>query len=131
MNLQQFEKIAYENELGLVGMKIVEPFAPYRKDAIAGFPPDEAFRLFQRKMALPVDAKGKPVKAAVDDKDESGIAGADTSTSVEIPENWEQMHHLQRLKLAKDLTGRQDVESAKIADEIIRAEFEKRAGSAS
>jgi hypothetical protein len=64
MDIKDFEALAADNEHGLVRAKVVDGFAPYEKDAVAGFPPDEALRLFGRGAIVPIDDKGGEIKIA-------------------------------------------------------------------
>jgi hypothetical protein len=121
MQLESFEKLA--NKQGLVPMLITQPFAPYGVDAIAGFPPEVAARLFGRKAAIPVGADGQPIYIAADTPEEEP---APASPVVAIPDDWESLHHLQRIRLAKELTGIEQPFTAAAADEVIRAEIQRR-----
>ncbi|WP_046869366.1 hypothetical protein [Microvirga massiliensis] len=123
MQLNTFESLA--NKQGLVLMQVVDSFAPYDEGALAGFPPDEALRLFQRKVAVPVGKDGRPVDVPADTPERSNIPAA--SSSVEIPENWRSLHHLQRVRIAKDLVGgARVISSVAEADLIIQGELERR-----
>jgi hypothetical protein len=123
MQLQSFERLT--NKRGLVLMQVVDSFAPYDEGQLAGFPPDEALRLYQRKAAVPVGADGRPV-AIPDDKPERSRTPA-ASSSVEIPPTWQSLHHLQRVRIAKEIAGHgRVISSVAEADEVIRAELQRR-----
>jgi len=38
-----------------------------------------------------------------------------------IPENWRELHHKTRMKLARDLSGMEDIQTAEAADAVIEA----------
>ena len=123
MKLQDFEALAAENHYGLVRMEIKTGFAPYSLGDIAGFPPDEALRLFKKGAAAPLDADPDARPAG---DGENPDAAADGPV---IPDDWEGMHHLTRVKLAKEISGG-EVANKEEADEIIRAEITRRAAPA-
>jgi hypothetical protein len=113
------------NDQGLVRMKFVDDEAPYMAGSIAGLQPDVAVLMLAYERAAPCDENGEflPLRA-VKRKSEAPKA----SYSVEIPPNWEELHHLQRVRLAKELAGLNQTEMVdlKRADEIIREEAERR-----
>jgi hypothetical protein len=119
--IEAFSKLV--NASGLVPMRIVRPFAPYQKGDIAGFNHELAARLFVRNEGFPVNAKGEPINidapAPVEPK-------AIAPEKVEIPINWNDLHHLQRVQLAKQIVGKDDKISVEQADEIIVAELKRR-----
>lgn len=51
----------------------------------------------------------------------------DARDAVEIPEDWETIHHSKRRAIARELTG-EEPENTAAADEIIRAELARRSG---
>ncbi|MBC7168319.1 hypothetical protein [Phenylobacterium sp.] len=127
MKLHDFEALAAENRFGLVRMEIKTGFAPYSEGDIAGFPPDEAVRLFKKGAATPLDADPSDARRAAAAGDGEGAGSADDVPA--IPDDWEGMHHLTRVKLAKEISGG-DVANKEEADEIIRAEIARRAAPA-
>ena len=127
MSIEAFEALARDNPQGLVRMKIVESFAPYHANALAGFPPDEAHRLYTRKAAVPADEDGDEIPLVIAATAAERLPRA--AESVEIPDGWETSHHLSRLALAKQIAGKV-AKSVDEADEIIRAEVERRKESA-
>lgn len=124
MKLHHFEEIAASTDLGLVPMTIVEGFAPYGKDEIAGFPADEAYRLFSRGHAAPFEID--PADFA-DDEDEGGPVLE--PIDVEIPENWAALHHLTKRSIAAKISGA-PVANKEDAGDIITAELKRRADAA-
>ena len=113
------------NEEGLVRMFFYDDEAPYQKGTMAGLPPDQALTMLAYERAAPCDENGNfvPLKAA---KRKSEAAPA--SFAVQIPEGWEQLHHLQRLRLAKEVAGRNQTDMLELgeADDILRTEFDRR-----
>lgn len=121
-----FEK--YATKLGLVPMRIVHGFTPHAAGEIAGFPPATAAGLYQAGDAVVVDENGEEVEIAVSKPASSPAGKTDESVSgIDIPDAWEGLHHLQRVKLAKAISGRTDVAKTEEADAIIRAEVARRA----
>ena len=118
-----FESLA--NSAGLVPMKFVDDwYTPYLKDQIAGFPPDVAFRLYDEDhVAFPVDGEGKALSVPDTIQAEARLP---PPSSLDIPEDWESRHHLSRIRLAKDIGGLSEFIPADQADEIIRAELNRR-----
>lgn len=113
------------NKLGLVPMRIEDDnFAPYALGQIAGFPPDEAARLFTRGSAVPVGDNGQILEITVED--EGGEAAPVQTNPVQIPDDILEQHHLQRIRLAKEIEGTDRPMTAGEADEIIVAEIERR-----
>lgn len=102
----QDEKLAEE----LREKKVVE-FVKHEKKADAGEPPAPP-------APPPEDAADDP---EIDDQQEDGEGDEDL---VEIPDDWEKLHHTQIMKLAKDITGAAyaNVADAKgtIKDELAR-----------
>jgi hypothetical protein len=116
------------NDHGLVRMKFVEGEAPYVAEQIAGFPVDVALLYFAHQKAAPCDEEGKWISVkATRRRSEANPA----SHSVQIPEDWSAEHPLQRIRLANEIQGNSSGDAIDIvgADEIIRAEVERRSGS--
>lgn len=124
MKLHHFQAIAAGTALGLVPMMIVDSFAPYERDQIAGFPADEAYKLFIRGHAVPFEIDPS------DFADEEGEGGPVLEPiNVEIPEDWESLHHLTKRSLAGKISGA-PVANKEDAGEIITAELKRRADAA-
>lgn len=124
MKLSQFQALAAASATGLVAMRVAEAFTPYSEGDIAGFQPDEAHKLFKAKLLTLPDGVNEPTVDSDNDEDGKG-ADDGGATAVEIPEDWEGLHHLTRVKLAKDITGG-DIANKEAADEAIRAELARR-----
>jgi len=125
MDVQAFEHLV--NPLGLVPMVIEDDnFAPYQRGQVAGFPPEEAARLFERQSAVPVGENGAPVIPAWAPQD-VGLNQSAVS-NVEIPDNWRDLHHLQQIRIAKDLLGltQGDRVPMDVAQQAIEAELNRR-----
>jgi len=90
------------NHLGLVPMTILRPdMAPYVEGSIAGFPPDEAFRLYMLQAARPANVPHVELPKVSE-------PAPQPNSDVVIPENWRDLHHLQRVRLAKQVAGLSD-----------------------
>jgi hypothetical protein len=119
--LEAFSKLV--NAAGLVAMRISRPFAPYNRGDIAGFNHELAARLFVRKEGVPVNEKGEEITIDSPPPEPKAVP----RHLVEIPLNWADLHHLQRVQLAKQLVGdRERKLSAEEADEVITAELKRR-----
>ena len=132
MSLQAFTALALK-ETGLVRMRVTNGFAPHVQGEIAGFAPTVALALFTSNEAVPVDEKGEEIaiKEAAP-KPKAVATGVTTkSTRIDIPDGWKDLHHLQRVKLAKEITGDDNIKTADAADAAILAEIERRAGAPS
>jgi hypothetical protein len=123
MDVAPFEALA--NQHGLVLMQIRTGFyPPYPENSFAGFPPDRAATLYADGDAVPVDTEGNLITVVLN---EGGPPAADPVPMVRIPHDWETIHHLQRIRLAKTLGG--NPATAEEADEFIRAELLRRNGA--
>ena len=134
MSKTTFEKLAADNKHGLVRMKVLKSFTPHFEGEIAGFAPDNASDLYTAGDAIPVDEKGEEIKiekAVFTSKPLKGVSTTDLTSGPEIPADWQKLHHLQRVKLAKEITGNEDIKTADAADAAILAEIERRAGAPS
>jgi hypothetical protein len=124
------EQIAYfetlVNDKGLVLMMITRDFAPYVVGALAGFYPDRAAEIFVLDHGIPLSPEGSAVEVRLDQESDVGAVAAEDG--VEIPIEWEELHHLQRIRLARQLVG--GVSEAPMtvqqADAIIRVEHDRR-----
>lgn len=123
MKLAQFQAVAALNLHGLVAMEVVSPFAPYSAGDIAGFPPEQALDLYVAGEATPLEV----LEADDDDTDDTDETQA--VADVEIPAEWQGLHHLKRVKLAGEIAGRK-VGNKEEADEVIAAEVARRAEDA-
>lgn len=114
---------ALVNEKGLVRMRFLLDHTPYYSGDIAGFPPDRATELVGAGVAAPCDESGRPVSIGYA---EPAPPAPVLRPTIDIPENWEELHHLARVRMAKALQSSDRSLSVEHADEIIRAELERR-----
>ena len=117
MSPETFEKLT--NEHGLVRMRMRTDMAPYYADTIAGFSPTNAFTLYSRKWAVPVDEDGIEFSP-----EEPPPAETPPKPGVAIPLDWASQHHLQRIRLARELGS--SAKTAEEADAFISAEVDRR-----
>ena len=111
------------NELGLVRVVFVRPEAPYMPGDVAGIPPEMALKLLAYQVAAPCDENGQAISVkATKRKSEAATA----SYAVEVPDNWQELHHLQRIRIARELKGSDAKLTAEEADEVIAAEYQRR-----
>lgn len=74
-----------------------------------------------------VEPNGDGPKAEeLEDETEDEQDVADSDLTVEIPDDWREMHHSTRIKLAKTLPGGDDITAAEDADAMIELELERR-----
>jgi hypothetical protein len=148
MDLSDLENLKNPNT-GLVPMKIVRGFAPYKNGDTAGFPPKVALDYIRSGHATLLDAKVQEhvkaqlqqetdAKAAAVTSDALAKAGAAPAGEIDpskvvIPENWKELHPLKRITLAKQLTGEyfvpKDVKPSDYADTLIQTEADRRAAT--
>jgi hypothetical protein len=119
-----FEEIGKDHPQGLVRMKFTDSPAPYMKGQLAGLDPAQAAQMFRYEMAFPCTETGEPINFSGIRKSEQ--APAASSNEVDIPSDWEGNHHLQRIRLAKEIVGSDEPLSVVAADEIIRTELQRR-----
>lgn len=92
----------------------------YRQGTEVDLPSDQADRWLRRGVAEIVpDAKPEPEPAASEPMPEA----------IEIPEDWQEQHHMARIALARRIAPDAVIESAAAADEMIGAEVERRAAA--
>lgn len=126
MTIDAFQSL--QNGLGLVPMVIENEYYPgHPRGSIAGFPPDAAFKLYTDGDALPCDEHGAPIKIGVARRVEAKTA--EPGPQVFVPDDWETLHHLQRLALAKKLAGDGRSFTVESADQFIRTELQLREGN--
>jgi hypothetical protein len=119
-----FADIAKTHPYGLVVFKFTDGTAPYMKGEIAGLEPPQAARMFRFRMGYPCKSNGEPIEFSGIPQSEQ--APAASSNEVDIPSDWEATHHLQRIRLAKEIAGTDEPLTVVAADEIIRAELQRR-----
>jgi hypothetical protein len=120
--IEDFENLA--NEMGLVPVQFLIPTITDRKGDIRGYAPYTALRMFNEGMAEPV---GKLNAAPAQTTGAIVLSDEDRRKSaVTIPSAWSEIHHLQRIALAKEISGTDDVKTAAAADQIITAEVDRR-----
>ena len=99
----------------------------YRKDIEVDVSLDEANRWLRRGVAeMIADQVVEPEPAAVSPATLTAqVAASDAVESVPIPDDWEAMHHMQRMTLARRLTSNA-VNTVVTADAVITAELDRR-----
>lgn len=120
---------------GLVPMRVVRAFAPYMAGSVAGFSPKMAAMLYDRGDAIPV-GQDLPVKGKRPGPAAKVTAPITTVENVvEIPVDILKKHHLQRLKVARELLGdayplqqqNSGMTPTEFADKVINEELARRA----
>ncbi|MGX5777005.1 hypothetical protein [Methylorubrum zatmanii] len=128
--VEDFDKLK-NKDTGLVPMSFLVPTITERVGDIRGAEPYTALRWYNDGLAEPAKGKVKPSGEAQptsqaesdDDKRRSAIA---------IASDWEGLHHLQRIALARNIsgTGTDERLTAEDANKVIQAEVERRGGVA-
>lgn len=126
MDLSEYEKLALPST-GLVPMEITRSFTPYAKGDTAGFHPAVAMSHHQDGFAVPLKPDGSPAK--IKQAAQAKQAEQKAESLVEIPENWQELHHLPLIAIAEKITG-QKVAKKDDAIAVIEAELARRAGAA-
>ena len=117
-------------------MKVVKktglvPVYSLQTGDIFGVSPDKARAMVEAKQAQFVDPpEGVEFYETADKVKPPKVESVAEVYDVEIPENWEKSHHLQKIKLAKTLTGDDSVKTLKVAEEVIASEVQRRAAAA-
>lgn len=111
------------NEQGLVRMRFLIDHTPYYSGAVAGFPADRATELLEAGVAAPCDERGSPVTIGFA---EPVVQAPQVAPTVTIPDGWEDLHHLARLRMAKTILNSDRSMTVDEADQIIRAELQRR-----
>ena len=119
-----FRDLAMTHERGLVLFKFTDGPAPYKEGDIAGLEPEQAARMFRFKMGYPCKIDGKPIEFSGIPKSEQ--APAASSNEVQIPVDWQEKHHLQQIRLAKEILGKDDPLTVDQAKDVILAELQRR-----
>src|SRR5215213_10671705 len=114
---------AHANELGLVRMRFLVDHTPYYAGHIAGFPADRASELLEAGIAAPCDQNGEPVTMSFAEPIAPRQHAAPT---VDIPDGWETLHRLNRVRMAKALNPSIGSMTVEQADDIIRTELQRR-----
>ncbi|MCL8382064.1 hypothetical protein [Xanthobacter aminoxidans] len=99
--------------------------SPYAAGEAAGFEEAEARRLKAEGMVAIPDEENDPADDGSDQGGGDGTAG----DLVVIPENWHDLHHATRKKLAREISGEEPADTA-AADAVIAAEVDRRAAAA-
>ena len=126
MDLQDFEKLALRTT-GLVPMQMLKDIAPNFKGDIAGLFPAAAKDYFDKGAAVPLGRDGKPVKVAAPKKKAGTVSAANPAGEIAIPENWRDLHHLQMIPIAAQISG-EKVTKKDEAIAIIELELKRREG---
>lgn len=120
---------------GLVPVKLFTPFSTGFPGDIVGVSPAKAREMVKKKEAILVD-----IPEHIETIDEAGPTPDAVSVPVEedtshldkvvIPDNWETIHHLKRIVIAKSLSDPLEIRDGEkpleAADRMIRQEIERR-----
>ncbi|MCW1844130.1 hypothetical protein [Prosthecomicrobium hirschii] len=117
-----------------VTVKVVKAFSVYWPGMVAGFEPDQARNLITKGFAVAVsfDDDGNEIAAPAKPEAEpeapsKEAATPDAAGSVDIPADWENLHHMKQIAIAKQITGA-DRLTLDQAREAITQELARRAG---
>ncbi|MHB2205056.1 hypothetical protein [Methylobacterium sp. CM6257] len=123
--VEDFEKLK-NADTGLVPMSFLVPTITERVGDIRGAEPYTALRWYSEGLAEPtakLNARPAQQQAQIDPE-------VERKGAIEIPETWEDDHHLQRIALAKKITGSDASLTADQADKVIQDELARRAAAA-
>jgi hypothetical protein len=112
-------------------IRFVRSNPPYRPGDVAGFEKQRAEDFVAAKIAT-WDLDGalpQEVEVPVEPMKVEPRAAEPSDVIVDIPEDWESMHHLKLITLAKEISGGAVLSKAE-AKEIIQEEVERRAAEA-
>jgi hypothetical protein len=122
-SVEALEPIAALHPQGLVVMKFIHAPAPYEKGDIAGLPLDTAAKYFRYRVAVPCTADGEELSISLRS---DPVPQRPVSSTTEIPDDWENRHFLQQIRLAKEIQGSEQSPKLEEAKEVIRAEIQRR-----
>lgn len=117
---------------GLVPVKFLRGVPPYNANEIAGLPPAQARSAVKAGHAVLHEIpEGVETVDSPDPEPEKAPDVPRAVAAIEIPDDWEKMHHLQRINLAIKVNGGDFVvpdgkTRTEAADAIITAEIERR-----
>ncbi|WCS27795.1 hypothetical protein LOK46_13525 [Methylobacterium sp. NMS14P] len=128
LDLSHFHDMAKGNHRGLVPMEFIEAAMPHAVGDVAGYKPADAKQLHDRGIAVPHGSVYE--RGSVAERRDASRVVPETDdelrrSQVDLGDDPLERHHLQRIKLAAQIAGR-DVSKADEADEIIRAEIARR-----
>lgn len=127
MNIEDFQALALPTT-GLVPMVIVaESVDQYQRGDIAGFQPDIAFRLFAGRRAAVYDVATGDTLASDGAPATAPATATPASYDIEIPDDWQSLHHIRLIALAGKITGGK-VASKDEAVAVIEREIVARTG---
>jgi hypothetical protein len=114
---------------GLVPVRLLAANLPYSVGQIVGLLPEQARRAILAKEAEEVEPREgvEVIDLGPVDIPPAPPAPEPVAEEVEIPDDWHSLHHLQRIVLAKKISGADSLKAAE-ADEIIEAEVKRRKG---
>lgn len=125
MTLEDYEKLANKGT-GLVAMRFTRNTDVDLVGDVKGFTPETAMRLHDEDFAVPNGSKAKPAAPGSPPPPQKSSEDL-RRDAIEISEGWDKWHHLNRLRLAKEISGT-NVSKVEEADEIIRQELKRREG---
>lgn len=133
LDLSHFHDMAKQNHRGLVPMEFIEAAMPHAIGDVAGYKPHEAKALHDRGIAVPHGSVYD--RGDIAERRDASVVVPETDdelrrSQVDLGDDPMGQHHLQRIKLAAEIAGR-DVSTKADADEIIQAEIARRGTRAS
>ena len=88
------------NAKGLVAVKFAQNYNIYKGGSVAGFEPKIAKQLIDAGIAVDLDAKAAPAE----DAPEKMLLVPLADSTLEIPSNWREEHHMARINWAKKIS---------------------------
>lgn len=124
MNLHDFEKLARKST-GLVPVVLLQDVTPHFKGATIGLFPKDAMDYVEKELAAPLGRDGEPIKVAKKKTAQPKPSPKNPAGDVVIPDNWRDLHHLQMIPIASEISG-EKVAKKDEAIAIIELELERR-----
>lgn len=124
MDLHDFEKLARKTT-GLVPVVLLEDVTPNFKGTVIGLWPKDAKDYTDKGLAAPLGRDGEPMKVAKKKAAQPKPSPKNPAGNVNIPENWRELHHLQMIPIASEISG-EKVAKKDEAIAIIELEIERR-----
>lgn len=121
MKVEDYAALANEGT-GLVPMKHIKHTSTEKDGDVFGYEPHTAKRLHDEGWAEPV---GDLKSVKVDEKVVTTDSETERLSKIAIPDDWRTMHHLQLMKLASQLAGR-NVGTKAEAEQIVEVEYGRR-----
>lgn len=124
--VEDFQKLI-NKDTGLVPMSFLVPTITERVGDVRGAEPYTALRWYNEGLAEPI---AKLNAAPAQQRQVTVDTDLERRAAIEIPATLDGVHHLQRIALAKKISGTEAALNAEQADKVISDEIARRAAAA-